>query len=103
VKFPKGSDPISEAYARAIAAEKPICADYDVDGVVMLAKLCRELQRMAGDKSFFLDCRTAARWLGVDHATAWRWLRGLADDGVIEVVASGSKSSRRANEYRWRG
>jgi hypothetical protein len=104
VKYPKGSDPISEAFARAVAAETPAsCVQYDVDGVVLLAKLCRELQTMAGDKPFYLDCRTAGRLLGTDHTTAWRWLRGLSGDGVIEMVSSGSKAKRKANEYRWKG
>ncbi|MHB8956043.1 MAG: bifunctional DNA primase/polymerase [Pirellulaceae bacterium] len=103
VKFPKGNDPISHAYAQAVASDVPPGCDYDIEGVVDLAKLCRQLQAMAGEKPFFLDCRTAAGLLDVDSTTAWRWLRGLADDGHIEVVSSGSLVKRKANEYRWRG
>lgn len=104
VKFPKGSDPISEAYAKAVESEIPAdCEQYDIEGVVNLVKLCRQLQAMAGNKPFFLDCRTAGRLLGIRHVTAWRWLQGLAADGVIEVVSTGSKASRKANEYRYVG
>jgi len=102
VKFPKGSDPISEAYARAVESDTPPdCDEYDIEAVVNLVKLCRQLQAMAGDKAFYLDCRTAGQLIGVDHTTAWRWLRGLAHDRVIEVVSTGSKTSRKANEYRY--
>jgi len=102
VKFPKGSDPISEAYARAVESDTPPgCDEYDIQAVVNLVKLCRQLQAMAGDKAFYLDCRTAGQLIGVDHTTAWRWLRGLAHDGVIKVVSTGSKTNRRANEYRY--
>lgn len=101
VKFAAGDDPINQAYAKALVSETPPGCDYDVEGVVNLLKLCRELQSTAAEKPFFLDCRNAGRLLGVNHTTAWRWLRGLTADGVIELVSQGSQASHKANEYRF--
>lgn len=104
VKFPKGSDPISGAFELAIKSEPPfVCKGYDSAEVINLVKLCRELQSTNGDKPFYLDCRTAGELLGVSHVQAWRWLRDLADEGILTLVSSGSKQKRKANEYKYVG
>ena len=66
-----------------------------------MVKLCRELQVLSGNEPFFLDCRTAGRLLEVTHVTAWNWLTGLVGDGVLVLVSSGSRVSKKANEYRY--
>ncbi len=66
VKFPAGTDPVGEAFSRALQREVPhSCRHYDLERVVTLIKLCVELQAVAGSKPFYLDCRTAGRLLGV--------------------------------------
>jgi hypothetical protein len=79
-----------------------IPAMIDNEGMRLLTALCRELQRLAGDRPFFLDCRTAGDLLGVSHKTAWEWLDTLCVLGVLTKVSSGTLKSRKANEYRWR-
>lgn len=68
---------------------------------VRLASLCRELQRTNGDKCFFLSGRTAGPLLGVSDVAAWRWLKQLTKDGIIEPVKTYRRGMRKATEYRY--
>lgn len=100
VKFPKGSEPMTQILANADASELPPVAElYDCPLTHRLIKLCRELQRAAGDGPFFLSCRTAGELLGVDHNTAWKRLRMLESDDVLKATARGTKT--RATRYMY--
>lgn len=102
VKFPKGAEPIQAIFEAAKAVEPPAVAlEYEQPELRLLVILCRELQRAAGDRPFYLSCRTAGRLLGVDHATAWRWLFLLKADGVLDEVCKGSQAGRKATRYRY--
>jgi len=102
VKFPKGTEPMVAIFKQANESAVPRAAlGYEIDGLRLLASLCRELQRASGDKPFFLSCRTAGRLLEVDHTTAWRWLFLLAHDRIIEEVEKGDRTKRRASRYRY--
>jgi hypothetical protein len=105
VRFAAGQDPLAEALGRAAAGPTPPCAAalYGGGKIVLLAGWCRELQLLAGAGWFHLDVRTAGRLLGVDHVTAWRWLKALCADGILEGGAKGSKADGKANEYRYVG
>ncbi len=104
VKFPKGSEPMTQKLAEALAQDPPaVAARFDSVPVRGLVALCRELQRGAGDGPFFLGCRTVGRLFQVDHSTAWRWLYLLTAEGVLEVTTAGSRASGRASRYRYRG
>lgn len=59
------------------------------------------MQRGAGTNEFFLDCRTAARLIGVDHTTAWRYLDVLSADGILAAGAKGSKATHKASSFRF--
>ncbi len=61
------------------------------------------LQRVSGEKPFFLACRTAGKLLGVDHTTASRGLFLLRNDGLLEEVEKGNRINRRASRYKYRG
>ena len=64
----------------------------------LLARLCRELQRRARNKPFFLDGRWAARLLGVPHTSVASWLRALCGRlGVLQLVSKGVTG--RASQY----
>jgi hypothetical protein len=39
----------------------------------------------------------------VDHVAAWRWLRLLCFDGILEVVDTGELSKHQASTYRYLG
>jgi hypothetical protein len=103
VKFPAGTNTVDVAFQRAVSAAPPAAvANWDSEPLVALVKLCRELQRSGGaGKSFFLDCRNAGRLLDVAHSQAWQWLRALQDEGILELVSTGSRRERKANEYRY--
>lgn len=100
IKYPMGRGPIDEALRRAKAAPDPdVAGRYDTGEVRLLIKLCRELQRRAENGPFFLDCRTAGKQIGLDHQTAWRRLRMLCADGVLNLTELGTKG--RASRYRY--
>jgi hypothetical protein len=100
VRWPAGVGLVDDLFARAISQAPPICADiYEGSTVRTLVALCRELQRQAGEASFFLACRTAGRLLGVSHTIASRWLGMLCKDKILVLVEKGC--IHRANEYRY--
>jgi hypothetical protein len=102
VMFPAGAGPLDLVWARALAeAPPPAAAAYGQDGVRRLVALCYQLQRHAGEGTWFLACRTAESLLGVPYQTTSRWLRLLEFDGLLRRISTGSKAARRANEYRY--
>jgi hypothetical protein len=104
VKLPKGDEPMTAIFERAKEETLPRVAErYNHEGLRQLILLCRELQRATGDRPFYLACRTVGRLLGIDHATAARWLFYLQHEGVIEVAERSPRGSLRANRYRYLG
>jgi hypothetical protein len=102
VQYPLGTGPMTQMLAQADASDLPQCAeDYDAEATIRLIKLCRELQRAAGDDPFFLSCRTASELLNIDRMTAWRRLKRLVGDDVLDLVEKGQKL--RASRYRYLG
>ena len=103
VKFPKGNEPIALAFEAAKDSDPPaVASEYEQSELRLLVTLCQELQRIAGNNPFFLDCRAGARLLNVDHTTVWRWLTVLlVTDGVLKIVQRGSQASRKATRYRY--
>lgn len=88
-------------YTESLKQEPPECASkYDSAEMRALVALCRELQRGAGNRPFFLDCRTAGRLIGVDRQTANRWLSlVLQADGVLERTRTGTRG--KGSEFRY--
>lgn len=104
VKYPAGQEPVALAFERAAAADPPEAArQFERPEIRLLVALCRELQRAAGDAPFFLDARTAGKLFQSDHTTAWRWLRGLCDCGILGLEAAGDFAAHRASRYRYLG
>ncbi len=104
VRWPKGASSMDKIISQALADSPPACAaHFEVEGVRMLVSICRALQRAAGDQPFFLSCRTAAPYLGVDHTTASRWLWLLQVEEIIAVVTVGGQktTARKASRYRY--
>lgn len=107
-RWAKGEGPVSDALNRARAAEVPEFAKrYEQPGLRLLVKLCRELHAVAGrdadgnDRPFFLAGSTAAESVNCDRQTAWRWLRLLVAEGVLDQVQVGSRKGRQASEYKY--
>jgi hypothetical protein len=106
VKTAAGQGAIDLAFHRARERPKPRMAEemYGSESpIVPLVALCCELQGMAGNADFFLDCRTAGLLLGVSHKVAWSWLRILVADGILELRSVGSQATHRASRYRYAG
>ncbi len=101
VRFPEGDDTLRRAIEAAEAATPPAWAseDYTEPRMLLLASLCRELQRFAGEGVFFLSVRTAGGLVGVDPGTACRWLHAFVADGALVEDERGNQSGRAT---RWR-
>jgi hypothetical protein len=100
VRMPLGVGPMSDALEKARKAKAPQCAkQYESDNVILLVKLCRELQRLAGDAPFYLSARIAGDAIGVERMQAHRYLHMLVVDGVLRVAEPGTKT--RATRYRF--
>ena len=103
VKIPKGQTAVHLAFALATLDTTTGIPEFiDNDRLRLLAAVCRELQKMADGKPFFLDCRAVGELFGVTHRAAWKWLDSLCALGVLEKIRSGSLKERRANDYRYR-
>ena len=101
VKFPRGTEPMSEIIERA-KQNIPAAADrYEGASLRLLVSLCCELQAAAGDAPFYLGCATAARVLGVTSVTAWRYLLILKADGIVTETEKGDIGKRRASRFRY--
>jgi hypothetical protein len=101
VRHPEGADVLGEALAAATAAPPPAWTEGYAPAQRLLAALCRELQRRAGDADFFLGVETAGKCVSVDKATAWRWLKAFQADGMLRVITKGSQRSGKATRYRY--
>jgi len=101
VRVPAGKGAVETAFTRAVASVPPPIATklYGQGPIVLLAALCRELQRIAGDGEFYLDCRKAGELIGVAHTTAWEYLNILCADGVLAAGAKGNQT--KASRFRF--
>jgi len=81
-----------------------VAASYD-GHLRRLAALCAALQAQRGEGPFFLGCREAGEYLGIGKTQAWRLLRALMFDGVLELVENGIKACGsapgKATEWRF--
>jgi hypothetical protein len=100
VRFPAGTGPLDQAFGIAKSQPLPACAErFSTGGIRMLIALCQQLQLAARDDTFFLACRSAAKLLDIDYTTANRWLWLLEKERILERISTGSKASKKANEY----
>lgn len=104
IKYARGEEPMAKIFERAIALETPKIAveKYpDHSKLKILVSLCRELQRAAGNKPFYLSVRTAGRLLDVKPMTANRWLFLLQSDGILTLISKGgtAETVRQASRY----
>jgi len=102
-KVPIGKPMFLAALETAKTATTPpqVVEVYSTPTIHLLARLCRELQRLWGDEPFPLSCRHVAPFLGVTFQTANKWLRGLEGCGFIKTVVKGSEGAKRASQFRY--
>ena len=101
VAFPAGQGPLDQILAHALTRMPASASGYSEPRMRNLIALCCELQRRAGEGTFWLACRAAAATLGLSASMANRYLLRLQHDKVIELVVKGTRG--RAAEYRYRG
>ena len=99
---------MTAAFEKAVRAKPPkrIVKGYpDNAKLHLLASLCRELQKAAGNGPFYLASRTAGGLLKVSHTQANRWLYLLVADGILKEIEKGgtSKNPRNATRFRYLG
>jgi len=71
-------------------------------GLPLLGSLCRELQRLNGDKPFPLSCRVAEKVTGVSHTTEAKNLALLVNVQKLALIEKGTQgSSGLATTYRY--
>jgi hypothetical protein len=106
VRYPSGGTFAAAAAAAASLVLPGVAAGYD-GHLYQLAALCAALQAQSGAGTFFLGCREAAAYLGIDKGQAWRLLKTLQFDGLLQLVTNGTKpkckARGRASEWRYTG
>ena len=101
VKVPLDYDVIGTAWERMLIAPRPKSADkFRTDELKDLTSFCWQLQQIQGDAPFYLSCRTVQRlWRLNSHTKAARWLLGLRQLNVLELISQGSAISQHASRY----
>lgn len=113
VKWPDCGGSITRAVDCVKATEPPPEAlatfnpEYDDPELLVLAGICRELQRQRGERNFYLSTRIAAKALGITGAEpqvkAHRWLNKLCKRGIVRLEKVGTLAGMRASEFRYLG
>lgn len=100
-KHPLGENILDLAASKVDINDLPECAnqypDYEMK---VLVGICYELSKLTAGV-FFFSSHEASKRIRVEPKTAWRMLRNLCEDAVIEIVRKGNE--RKANRYRWLG
>lgn len=101
VRHLKGDKPLQDALERAKASpDPPECSKFRSPQAKLLVKICRELQRAAGDNAFFLSSEDARRLLGLSQSMqAYRLFKSLLSGEIIAIARNGNE--RRATRYRY--
>jgi hypothetical protein len=95
---------LASVMERAVAIPTPeLALDFKDERMRSLVRICASLQEHWGDRPFFLGAREAAKLLGVDKTTAWRWVQGIEKRGILLRVATGRQATRKATEWRYVG
>jgi hypothetical protein len=102
IRRPAGQSFTAAAAAAETADLPPIVEQLGYDGHLRrLTALCWQLAQQWGDRPFPLGCEVAGKYLGVSTRHAGRLLKALLFDGVLELVAKGSKHKGKASEWRF--
>lgn len=98
-RIPLGENPFTEALRKADIQGSSKSSSQPED-IQRLLRVCAELQKSAGDFTFFISVRQAAEVLGLQTKlhTANAILAKLVSDGVLRLVKRGTR--HKASEYR---
>jgi hypothetical protein len=104
VRWPEDQK-IEDVMVLARTAAAPKCASYHKDEKMsLLVSVCFLLQQRQQDQPFWLSITDAMSILRCrSRQTAWKKLRQLERDGVLQLVQRGVPFSARATRYRFIG
>jgi hypothetical protein len=90
-----------------LATDPPVCSKQfhnrkQFSQYTSLIHLCWALQALVGDDYFYLDCRRAAKHIGVRNPkTTWCMFRVLCGLGILKPGETGNRN--RSNRYKFIG
>ena len=100
-KHPLGCNVLEVAKERASKQPLPkVALSFKSPKLQLLVAVCYQLQHLAGESSFFLSIRTAAKLIDVRMETANAYLNGLVQQGVLVLEQRGTPGGRKASRYR---
>jgi hypothetical protein len=79
-------DPLKRALTQVRTMPLPEVTGFSDERVRLLAAICREMQGLVGNSSFFLPTRKLGELLGAPYSTIARWLVNLDVLGVIRLA-----------------
>ncbi|AQT68780.1 hypothetical protein STSP2_01953 [Anaerohalosphaera lusitana] len=99
IRIPKGFS-FQKAVDKAKKMDTPLEIEiFSDERLILLGKVCYQLQLMVGDGLFWLSGYDAGKILGISQPRARRFLKTLVDQEILELVKSGNR--RKASEYRY--
>ncbi len=103
VRHPLGMNVVDAAALQVDPSDLPDAAlQYPQDDPMRrLIGLCAALAKINEGSRFFLSSHDVARRLDLEPMQAYRMLRVLVRDAVLDLAENGNE--RRATRYRWRG
>lgn len=87
-----GDEPMTQIFERAKQSPPPKIAveKYPNNPKLQLfTALCRELQKEAGNDSFYLYCKTGGKYLEVSAMSISRWFMLLGIDKIVQEIEKG--------------
>ena len=99
-----GNEAIKRAWQLANEEPPPDDAyEFENPKFRLLVALCWQLQVIAGDKPFYLSCRTVQELLGLgSHSTAAEWLSHLRVKNIIREIEKGNNKTEKPKASRYR-
>jgi len=94
VKYPIGGATLKQALERAKQSNPPLIAvqNFTDAKLLLLASLCRELQKINYPRPFFLDCRSAATAIALpDPTAAHRYFKRLKAVRILKEHEKGNQ------------
>jgi hypothetical protein len=79
-------DPVELALTRARKMALPEVTGFTDERIRVLAAICREMQRLVGNSSFYLPTRKLGQLLGAHWSSVARWLVNLEFLEVIRLA-----------------
>jgi len=104
VKFPRHEDIRDRAWAASETQVFPRVAleSFTDPELRQLVLWCQELQRLAGDKAFWLSCRDVQQRFGLSNATrAANRLHALVRLNILKEVEKGGPKTNKATRFRY--